>query len=350
MIPRPARWRLAGSAALVSLLLFVPPGAAVQQIPDHTFSGATFGLARAPDGSLLIADSGAGIVEFRKGEGSLRVPLPAVSDMSPVGRGTMFAIGLIGDWGVYLVEDGTATQIADLLDFEAANNPGGETGPEAIDSNPFDVEAISASTALIADAGANALLEVRRSGAVDWLASFPEEVVSTAHIMALVGCPTPPPGFEFVCGLPASMPAQAVATSIAVGPDGAYYVGELKGFPAPVGESRIWRVEPGTRHADCGSSPACTIVADGFTSIVDLAFGPDGTLYVTELDENTWAAVEFGMGASGGTVNACNITTGSCSIAAGGLTIPMATTVGKDGTVYALTEALLPSAKVIILN
>jgi len=350
MFPRLARWRLTATIAVVATLAFAPSGAAVQQLPAYQFSGPTFGLTSAPDGSLLVADAGAGIVEFRKGQGSLRVGLPAVSDMSPVGRGTMFAIGLFGDWGVYLIRDGEATQIANLLEFEAANNPGGETGPEAIDSNPFDVEALNASTALVADAGGNSLLKVSRSGRVDWIASFPEEVVSTAHIMDLAGCPAPPPGFEFVCGLPPAMPAQAVATSVAIGPDGAYYVGELKGFPAPVGESRVWRVEPDARHATCGSSPACSVVADGFTSIVDLAFGPDGTLYVTEIDENTWAAVEFGIGAIGGTVNACDSASWSCSVVATGLTIPMATTVGRDGTVYALTEALLPSAQVIVLD
>lgn len=42
----------------------------------------------------------------------------------------------------------------------------------------------------------------------------------------------------------------------------------------------------------------------GSTSIIDLVFGPDGDLYVAEMDELSWAAVEiFGAGA-GGEVNA----------------------------------------------
>ena len=48
------------------------------------------------------------------------------------------------------------------------------------------------------------------------------------------------------------IPVQPVATSVAIGPDGAYYVGELKGFPAPTGESRVWRIEPGSRNVRCG--------------------------------------------------------------------------------------------------
>jgi hypothetical protein len=183
---------------------------------------------------------------------------------------------------------------------------------------------------------------------VDWVATLPDELVSTANAKALAGCPNPPPDFAFVCDLPAMVPAQAVATSVVVGPDGAYYVGELKGFPGPTGESRIWRIEAGTRHATCGSSPACTVVADGFTSIVDLNIGPDGTIYVTEIDEASFLAVEVGVGALGGTVNACDSTTWQCTPLATGLTIPIATTVGKDGTVYALVGALIPGAAEVI--
>jgi hypothetical protein len=83
-----------------------------------------------------------------------------------------------------------------------------------------------------------------------------------------------------------------------------YYGGELKGFPAPTGASRIWRIERGTRHATCGSDPRCSIVADGFTSIVDLKIGRGGNMYVTEIDEASWAAVEIpGLQPAGGTVN-----------------------------------------------
>lgn len=37
--------------------------------------------------------------------------------------------------------------------------------------------------------------------------------------------------------------------------------------------SKVWRIEPGTLEADCATSPACSVVADGFTSIIDLATG-----------------------------------------------------------------------------
>jgi hypothetical protein len=127
-------------------------------------------------------------------------------------------------------------------------------------------------TALVADAAANDLLRVDTEGTVDVLAVFPNALASTANIKSLVGCPAGPPN---ICNLPPQIPAQPVPTSIAIGPDGWYYVGELKGFPAPTGASRIWRVAPWASWADCGNSDDCQVVFDGgFTSIIDLAFGP----------------------------------------------------------------------------
>jgi hypothetical protein len=147
------------------------------------------------------------------------------------------------------------------------------------------------------------------------------------------------------------IPAEAVATSIAVGPDGAYYVGELKGFPAPTGASKIWRIKPHARHAECGTSPDCTVIADGFTSIVDLSFGWDGTLHVVELDEASWFAVENGT-PTAGTVTACKrqLRTGTwtCDVEAAGLFMPMAATVDFRGRVHVVTSALVPGAAEVI--
>jgi hypothetical protein len=239
--------------------------------------------------------------------------------------------------------------IADLYQFETDNNPHTAPSPNAPDSNPFDVEVLNGGDVLVADAGGNDLLIVDQRGRVDWIAVFPNETVSSADIKSLAGCPTPVPQLAFVCGFPAMMSAQPVSTSVAVGPDGAYYVSELKGMPAPRGRSRIWRVEPNARHADCATSPACSIVATGFTSIVDLTFGPDGTLYVVEFDEASWAAVEFGVGSQGGTVNACNTATWTCSPVATGLTMPMGAAVDRRaGEVYVTTNVLIPGAAQVI--
>jgi hypothetical protein len=319
--------------------------------PSYNFATPVFGLAAAPDGSLLVADYLAGVVELRNGQGHLVADLLAVSDVAPIGRGDLFAVTGKDPTGsiptaqkLFRVSRGKTRQLADLFAFEQESNPDGGL----IDSNPFDVAALTGGKALVADAGANDLLIVDAQGQIDWVATLPDELAPTQDVKNLVGCPTPAAGFEFVCGLPDAMPAQGVATSIAIGPDGAYYVGELKGFPAPKGMSRVWRIEPGARHAECGSSEACSVVAGGFTSIVDLAFGPDGTLYVVELDENTWAAIEWQLGGAGGTVNACDSSTWTCSEKATGLPIPMAVAVDKNGGLSAAILALVPGAADVI--
>ena len=69
---------------------------------------------------------------------------------------------------------------------------------------------------------------------------------------------------------------------------------------------------------------------------MDLAFGLDGTLYVAEFDEDAWLGVEanFFQKAAGGTVNACNVGNGSCSVVEGGLSLPTALAVDKTGALW----------------
>ena len=77
---------------LIASLLVVATTAAITAVDSYEFATPLFGLAVAPDGSLLVADAGAGIVELRKGVGTLIAELPGVTDIAPIGRGEMFAI------------------------------------------------------------------------------------------------------------------------------------------------------------------------------------------------------------------------------------------------------------------
>ena len=61
------------------------------------------------------------------------------------------------------------------------------------------------------------------------------------------------------------------------GPDGAYYISQLTGFPFEKGDANIWRVVPGQ---------APTVYASGLTNLTDLAFAPDGSLYAVEISTN----------------------------------------------------------------
>jgi hypothetical protein len=313
------------------------------------FSGPIFGLTTAPNGEILVADAGAGIATM---DGRTDIQLPGVSDMSPIGRGTMWAIeGLTGAPGdntgqaLYRATRGENHKIADLFAFEETFNP---DGADIIDSNPFDVHTIDGETAVVADAGANDLLKIDKQGSIDVLAVFPDELVSTENIKELVGCPES--GAD-LCALPDMMPAQPVPTSIAMGPDGYIYVGELKGFPAPTGASSVWRIAPDASWAECGSSPDCVKVFDGgFTSIIDMAFDANGNLHIAELDENSWFAVEiFGHDAlTGGTINSCDVETLSCTEVATGIPILTAITFGSDGTLWATKNSLIPDLAEVI--
>ncbi|MEJ2502725.1 MAG: ScyD/ScyE family protein [Gemmatimonadota bacterium] len=334
--------RAAGAPLAPSLLR-----SAARRSDAGEFASPLFGLAAAPNGDVLVADAGAGIANRF---GGLEIELPGVTDVAPIGRSSLWAtVGLTGAPGddtaqaLYRVSNGHARMVVDLYDFEAASDPDGG----GVDSNPFDVASLGGDAALVADAAGNTLLRVGNQGDVEVVAIFPPGLVSLVDLKDRVGCAgTPLPSLAFLCGFPDAVPAQAVPTSVAIGPDGYYYVGELQGFPGPTGESGIWRVAPGTTNAICPSSECVQVADGGFTSIIDLAFDHDGVLHVTELDENGWFFVENGLGV-GGTINACTLSPFSCSEVATGLPIPTAVTFGHDGTLWATINALIPGAAAV---
>ena len=321
-------------AVLVAVFaLFAAPTAAIAF--NGGFAGPVFGIATAPNGDILVADAGAGIADA---DGTVDIPLPGVTSIAPIGRSSLWVTRsgeeTEEDSGQALlrVSQGRQEQVVNLFQFEEDNDPDGA----GVDSNPYDVASLGGGAALVIDAGGNDLLHVDRRGNVDVVFVFPDELVSTANIKDLAGCPAGPP---FICDdLPGMIPAQAVPTSVAVGTDGYAYVGELKGFPAPTDESNIWQ---------CDDDDCMELFDGGFTSIIDLAFGPDGLLYVAEFDEASWAAVEiFGAG-DGGTINACDVDTLVCDEVATGINQLTGITFGKDGTLYATQNALTPAAEVI---
>jgi sugar lactone lactonase YvrE len=79
----------------------------------------------------------------------------------------------------------------------------------------------------------------------------------------------------------------AVPTTVVRRADGAYYVGELTGFPFPLHGARVFRVVPGEKP---------TVWARGFTNIIDMAFH-NGRLYVLEIAHNSLATSSTPFGA-----------------------------------------------------
>ena len=259
------------------------------------------------------------------------------NDLSLHGRGNlMFTIGFGGDPGTRqavfgpdgaklarlgrATPDGKWRLLQDLGQSEADHNPAGDE----VDSNPYGILALQGKQ-IVADAGANALLQVRANGAISALATFANRMVDAPPFLGL------PPGTQ--------IPMDAVPTSVALGPDGNYYVGQLTGFPFPVGAANIYRVP-----ADGG---APTVFASGFTHIVDLTFGPDGSLYVVEIAKNGLLAAFNGNDWTGALIRIAPDGTRT-ELVPGALTAPGGVAVGSDGALYVTNNAIFSNIGEVI--
>ena len=260
------------------------------------------GLAFGPDGALYVAESGRGgagpcqggpegetcfgrsgaVTRIRYGhQKRIATGLPSLagrdggeatgpSDVAVSRRGRVsFTVGLGADPDLrkrvrplagmaklYELSYGPRV-VADLGAYEKRANPDRVSPP---DTNPYGL-AVTRDARYVTDAGGNTLLRVSERGRVSTVAVFRQRTVS-----APAGTP----------GVPAGTPVlmQSVPTSVVRGPDGAWYVGELTGFPFPAGHARIYRVVPGHRP---------TVYATGLTNVIDLAFSPRGRLYALEI-------------------------------------------------------------------
>jgi hypothetical protein len=184
--------------------------------------------------------------------------------------------------------------VADIGAYQAIDlDPDDQEGaPE--ESNPFGLAALRDGTVLVADAAGNDLLRVWPNGYIKTVARFKPRLVEMPAGMPDIppeqGGPLPPAGTPFV--------AESVPTSVTVGKDGYWYVGELRGFPGTPGTSQIWRIKPGSKNATCDPDAprnrSCQRYADGLTSITDLAADRRG-IYALELSKAGWFAMELGV-------------------------------------------------------
>jgi hypothetical protein len=314
------------------------------------------GVAVGTTGNVFVAEGGTGATGSGKiavwRHGSLRTAvsgLPSVfspegdisgpTNVAARGNGTLaFTIGG-GPQGFDTLRRATPTRI--LADIQAYRNAHPKpacqpnTNPEIwcdldqpanpTDSNAYGL-ALVPGGALVTDAAGDQLLLVSANGHIQSVAKFPNEIVSTSHI----------PGFP----VPA-VPAEPVPTTVAVGPDGAWYVGELKGFPFTPGASRIWRIAPSARNVTCdptATSGACTLFADGFTSVTGMAFGPDGSLYVVEIVKNGVLGLFSGTDVTGALIRyKAGVQT---ELVAGQLTAPGDVAVSRTGALYVSNKSV----------
>ena len=228
--------------------------------------------------------SATGPAEARVGRHSLKV-LFQDTNINPTSGEQSYGAGgeFLGDLVRFPFSGGGSPEVrAAFGPFEAANNPDHGAGTavtlgveSAIDSDPYSFVPYDGGL-VVADAAANDLLFVSRSGQIKVLAVFP-----TIHEIA------PPGTFGPSQTSPLPFEAQPVPDSVTVGPDGALYVGELGGAPFNVGASSVYRVVPGQ---------APTVYASGLTAIADIAFDRAGRLLVLEIDQKGLADALGGGG------------------------------------------------------
>jgi hypothetical protein len=207
--------------------------------------------------------------------------------------------------------EGLYFPVGDVAANERRHNPAGG----AVDSNPYGIVAL-ANRRIVADAGANALIEV---GSMDLLQPYRERTFAVL----------PPTAFG----------TEAVPTTVTRGPDGRFYVGQLTGAPFFKGASTIWRVS--------WNGEEVTPYVTGLTAVVDMAFDAEGTLYIVEIA----SGFVPGPGADPGVGNGRLLRKpkdGAVDVVLEGLVFPAGVAIGRDGAVYLSNFGIFPGGGEIL--
>jgi hypothetical protein len=260
----------------------------------------------------------------------------AVVDLAVASDGTSWAIG--GDRVLYRSDAaGNVEAVLRIPKYQ-------KTDPDPVDqadfpeeSNPYGLAALPGGDALVSDAANNDLLRVTPDGDVTTVARFDVETIKTDHLDG---------------NFPPTLTAEAVPTTVTLGPDGMAYVGELKGFPFRPGSSHVWRVDPDLEGAWCSLNtpdPECTVYAKGFTAIHDIAFNlHNGALYVYELAAGGVLPYEEGF-ETGEFPSAVLLKVKGhkrTELAAGELSQPGGVSVARDGTVF-VTDGMFTDGRLL---
>jgi sugar lactone lactonase YvrE len=308
-------------------------GTNCKKIPG--FGKACFGMTASITRVAADGSSASTVVKLPSGAGKDGVGASGASDVA-VEDGVFFVamggappnaadvFGPKAAWFNDLLTAKPRETVADLGKYEANHDPDGA----GVDSNPYAVARVDGGT-IVADAGGNSLLFVADGSSKPKLvATFPTQELTDPDDNVI--------------------PAQAVPNTVTVGPDGAWYVGQLTGFPFTPDASRVWRIEPGTRKAACDADATtgpCTLYADGLTAIIDIAFGPDGKLYVLEIAKNGVGALEGGDPTPEDLTGALLRMDGPdtfTEIASEGLVTPAGLAISDDGRIFVTNHGIFP--------
>jgi hypothetical protein len=280
--PTPRGPAFAGFTGAISRLWHGVQERVATGLPSYTENGPTGVAATGPHDVALL------------GRGNMRVSIGLGND--PAQRAACGAIGSMFGWLARVPASGNWTLEVDIAGYEASANPDGGIR----DSNPYGLLALPGAT-VATDAGGNSLLRIGANDSISTLAVFPSR--STGRV------------------------TDSVPTSVALGPDGAYYVGELTGAPFFTGIANVYRVVPGE---------APTVFRDGFSFIIDIAFGPDGSLYVLQF------ASEPGLTGPG---ELWRVSPGGArTLVATGFVAPGSVLLGADGAIYVSNCSIFPGS------
>lgn len=276
----------AGNAVVLLDGLSSPKGIDVTAFSDVVVAQGAFG----PPGPVLVLPAGED--EPFEATGPVNLTDVAVSDFD----GSGWAIGPDGeapnpDEAHVLLfrqvpETGEIEVVLDITAYQQTDPDPFNQDDFAEESNPYGLTIDHNGDALIADAANNDLIRVTVGGHASTVARFDVEEVSTSHL-----------GPD--SGLPPTIMAEAVPTSVTVGRNGAIYVGELKGFPFRPGSSRVWRIAPDAHNVRCSVNhpqSGCTTYVKRLTAIQDIDINQNNNrLYVYELASAGVLAFEAGF-------------------------------------------------------
>ncbi|HEV2123031.1 MAG TPA: ScyD/ScyE family protein [Chloroflexota bacterium] len=346
---------------LVLLLLSSVPSAGAQGVPiRQATEGTVVGsglvnprfVAIADDGTLYVSEAGSGGTEevpgtpirrgmtgqvMRLGPGGAKTvvaaSLPSYGATGPAGLvtagGTLWlAIGgpipgpeplplaplPMENTVMRVISPTTAgqqgmQQVADIGAFEQANNP--DAG--VLGSNVFDLARAADGMLYVADSGGNVLFRVHPTTGQ----------VSLVTVFARLPARQPGPGGQ--------NEIEPVPTGVAVGPDGAVYVGLYGGGPPVTGRSKVVRVSP---------AGVVSEVVTGLSNIIDVEVGPDRHLYVVELSAGIDLSAQPPVVQPGRVLRV--LPNGSTQVVVDGLEFPGGMTFDRQGTLFITTNTVTP--------
>jgi sugar lactone lactonase YvrE len=168
-------------------------------------------------------------------------------------------------------------------------------------ANPYGLTPKPGGGFYLVDSGSSTLDSVDRWGKV--------------HVLAFI--PHTPAGTD------------AVPTCVAVGPDGAVYLGEITGFGNSATAANVYRYVPWTG--------GLTVWQSGFSAINGCGFGASGDFYVTELDTTGFPPA----GNPDGAVIQISPDGTRTVLGAGKLFAPGGFLAGPDGSIYVSDHSLM---------